>query len=255
MRIDIDGDGIVYKVGFALQSKAHKQINADLICPYVTAIMSSILQAYAGYEYRVYLGTDTKLFRHDVATLQPYKGTRKKNSRPVLYQEVRDYLEYKFGALYVDGEEVDDRLGINMYTGRANAITTKDKDLRQIPGEIYDWDLKKKYYITPLEGYRFFCEQLVTGDITDNVPGLVKQLKLMGHHTESKLLHYSRENGKGYQQSLKESLLKQESEKDMYKVVVDLYKKYELYSEERLLELGRLLWIRRAEGEIWQPPI
>ena len=43
-----------------------------------------------------------------------------------------------------------------------------------IPGMHYNFKNEINYTITPEQGWRSFCQQLLTGDSTDNIPGLPK---------------------------------------------------------------------------------
>ena len=80
--------------------------------------------------------------------------------------------------------------------------------------------------VTDEEGLFNFYQQILTGDRVDNIVGLT---------------------GIGPVKSKK--LLEGLSEQEMYAKCVELYE-----SEERVIENARLLWLRREEGQIWNPP-
>ena len=48
----------------------------------------------------------------------------------------------------------------------------QDKDLDQIPGRHYNWTTGEAYQVSAREGLTFFFQQILSGDSTDNIPGL-----------------------------------------------------------------------------------
>ena len=171
--------------------------------------------------------TGTNNFRVDVATIQPYKGNRKA-ARPLHYQALRDYFIDKCGAIVTDGHEADDALG--MCQRPDTVICSTDKDLNMIPGLHYNWTHDKLYSVSGIEGLRNFYIQLLTGDTTDNIRGI---------------------EGVGPVKAAK-ALQGLVSEEDMYWKCLEMYEDstYER-PYEALLETGRLLWIMRQDGDIW----
>lgn len=183
MRLLIDADILVYRCGFAtnnedvafakynMRKQIDRIINATGICKY-TAYLS---------------GKDN--FRIKRATLVPYKGNRAKTERPIHYGALRDYLVSDFGAVIIDGMEADDALGIEQVKNivwtadgrikRNNTIIVSiDKDLDIIPGNHYNFVKELTYVITPIQGLRNFYKQMLTGDASDNIPGLYKYGKV-----------------------------------------------------------------------------
>jgi 5'-3' exonuclease len=47
-----------------------------------------------------------------------------------------------------------------------------DKDLLQVPGMHYNWVRDEKILVTPEVGLRKLYQQVLTGDGTDNIPGI-----------------------------------------------------------------------------------
>ena len=63
-------------------------------------------------------------------------------------------------------------MGIYSSSGRGIAVTI-DKDLKGVTGWHYNPDKDTKpRYVSPEEAERFFCQQWLTGDSTDGIPGL-----------------------------------------------------------------------------------
>jgi len=74
----------------------------------------------------------------------------------------------------VDRLEADDLIGMMVSSGKAVGITV-DKDLRQVPGWHWNPDKEEKpVYVSQDDADRFFYQQWMTGDSTDNVWGLWK---------------------------------------------------------------------------------
>ena len=108
-------------------------------------------------------------------------------------------------------------------------IASVDKDLDQIAGWHYNFVKKVGYNITPEEGMYRFYKQILTGDSADNIIGI----RGVGPVTADKLLSEATD------------------EMEMYSICLEQYEG----NEERVIENARLLWLRRYEDELWQPPI
>jgi hypothetical protein len=126
-------------------------------------------------DYRIWL-SGSKNFRDAIAKTKPYKGNRLETPKPSYYKDVGDYLVASWGAVYSEGIEADDAIGIAAMEARSNSagyvLVTNDKDLRQIPGEHYDWIKKEFSTVSPKEAKQQLFAQILSGDPTDNIPGL-----------------------------------------------------------------------------------
>lgn len=118
-------------------------------------------------------------FREQVATVTKYKGTRKA-PRPYHYQAIRDHLTSKYGAVTVDGIEADDKIVIRQNELKGEGIiASRDKDLRQMYGWHYSWaagdnqPVKPLYEISYEEGMRNYFQQMLEGDVVDNILGVI----------------------------------------------------------------------------------
>lgn len=114
-------------------------------------------------------------FRYRIATVRPYKGNRDVTHKPVYLSEGREWLQSKYGAIVVDGIEADDALGIEAAKNlKGSIIVTNDKDLKQIPCWHYNWTTptEEPVYASPKDAGLFFFQQVLSGDATDNVPGI-----------------------------------------------------------------------------------
>lgn len=122
-------------------------------------------------------------FRHQVATVKPYKGNRKKE-KPHWYQAIRDHLVSVYGAVIVDGMEADDACAIEAtaYPDKTKCIiVSRDKDLLQVPYiSVYAYPLNNSPEVLhwdrlPTSSFLCYLKQVVTGDSTDNYPGLPRK--------------------------------------------------------------------------------
>ena len=178
-------------------------------------------------------------FRDGVATIKPYKGNRDKAHKPIHGPAIREYMKKHYDCNVSEDEEADDVVGYEHYRMYLNdpygtVICTVDKDIDMIPGMHYNFIKEESYFIDDAQADRYFYMQLLTGDATDNIPGLPG----VGPKTAAKML-------------------------DGLKMVDDYYavakKAYaEKYPEDgmgALIENARLLWIRRYPHQWWQPPV
>jgi DNA polymerase-1 len=134
-----------------------------------------------------------------------------------------------------EGEEADDALGIaqTQLGPLESVIITQDKDLDMIPGLKYNFVEDETYSVTPEQGHYNFCMQLLTGDATDNIPGLPRI-------------------GKAKAKAALEGI---ETE-DLMAAVMQMYQAHAPTEDwyEYLREQGKLLWIRQEPGQDWEPP-
>jgi 5''-3'' exonuclease (including N-terminal domain of PolI) len=125
-------------------------------------------------EYRIFL-SGAENFRTKLAVTKPYKGTRSE-IKPTYYKEIGEYLTENWKAETTTGIEADDAIGIAAMEAKERqvdyVIVSNDKDLKQIPGLHYDWVKKEFYNVSAKEAKTAFFTQLLTGDATDNVPGI-----------------------------------------------------------------------------------
>lgn len=222
------------------------------------AKLKTIFENVGSRTYEMYLTASAvkQNFRADIATLLPYKGNRIDLERPFYYEKVRELLVNEYKAIMITGQEADDILGIRQYeiakqhgNFEFSCIATIDKDLQMIEGNHYHL---KKHLLTTVseeEGLKHFYCQLLKGDCIDNIPGIVKLLKITNRDEEAKKLIYSRP---GYLARLEEFKLTHTAQ-ECYNYVKTIYESYGFGSKE-LLEIGRLLWIRRDYNQLWELP-
>jgi hypothetical protein len=190
-------------------------------------------------------------FRHEVAKTAPYKGNRKDVPKPSNLPEARAWLQSKWGSIVSQGEEADDLIGIAATKGdpETTVVCTIDKDMLQIPCWHFNFVKNTWTKVSEAEGSLFFYTQILTGDAADNIKGIFR----VGPVKAGKIL---------------DGLT---TEEELYKACVDAYANSEYarvnvidlgdessvaipWATDRVLENARLLWLRRYEGETWEPP-
>lgn len=205
-------------------------------------LTESIIQAFDNSPFQIYLSGDNN-FRYNVCA--DYKSHRKLARTPHHLSLCREYLVDIYGAVIANNEEADDRLGIEQYKIRKQnknitpVVCSLDKDLNMIDGWHYKWPFRgtasKLYYVSPIEAYRNFYKQLIVGDKTDNIEGL------------------SEKAPKRRTFSIK-PLDNMQTAQEMEDYVFEGYAMK--YCDEKAFEqmtiMGRLLWIRRKENELWR---
>lgn len=234
MHLLIDCDTPVYAA-----SVVHENDSLEQACYEVDTIISNILEATKATSFKVFLTGDNN-FRYNI--YPEYKGNRLGKPVPRHRKDVQDHVARNWDAVVSDGCEADDLLGVaqmeNAREGRGEltCISSIDKDLNCIEGLHYHPGIKRNqvyikdphfYTITPEEALKFFYTQLLTGDTTDNVKGVLG----IGAKKAQALLQDCK------------------TEKEMFDIVRDAYS-----CDEEMLMNGRVLWIWKKMNDVWEPP-
>ena len=218
----LDGDVVVYRCGFA-NNEESEGINVWQAEEMIKRTLADI----GTDKYELYL-SDTLENNYRFKFDPEYKANRKDMAKPVHYKAIRQRLLDEWGAVITEGEEADDMLGIRQTEESNTTVCSIDKDLLQIPGNHYDLAKRTFQSVEYTDGLRHFYKQLLIGDRVDNITGVWQ----IGPKKAAGLL---------------DSVV---NEVEMFDRVRTLYN-----DDERLLKNGRLLWIRRHRGEIWNFPI
>ena len=175
MSLLIDADFIVYKCCAATESEI--DWGDDVI-----VVSSNFSDAYAMVERELYkiaedLGCfdDTILFFTDSVNFRKqidpaYKGHRNRK-KPCGYRRVINKLKEDYQVVVMPQLEADDALGIYATKEEGHIICSPDKDMRQIPGDLYDLS-DGVVTITKEEGDRWHYIQTLAGDQTDGYSGV-----------------------------------------------------------------------------------
>jgi len=165
------GDVIVYRIGFATQSKDEDgEVVAEPL-PYALhstkVFINNMIKKTEADSYRLFL-TGKDNFRMKVDP--EYKANRKGTAKPVHYDEIRKYMANHLKAEVIDGMEADDALALNQTED--TVIASIDKDLLMVAGRHYNFVKDEYKTVTPEEGIRWFYTQLLMGDKVDNIIGI-----------------------------------------------------------------------------------
>ena len=227
----IDSDLIAYRISFACKDESETHAKYSLNNYVNDILVRGVDKAYPDCfadQWKLYLTGDNN-FRVSIAKTAVYKGNRLA-PKPQHLPALRKHLVDEWGAVVIEGQEADDAVAIHATElGYNNSvITSVDKDLDQIPGWHYNFVKDVAYHITPEEGMYRFYKQILTGDSADNIIGL----KGIGPVKADKILDEC------------------DTEVKLYNACVQAYDG----NEERVLENAQLLWLRRYEGQMWEPP-
>ena len=224
-----DGDVFAYRVAYATNRDSQKEARVKLNDLLQVSLEKVVGWPWGQSDYEVYLTCSGHQFRHDIAKTHVYKGNRKGTEKPKHLQYIRDYMEGEWGAIVSVEQEADDCLAIAATDlDHDCTIVSIDKDMLQVPCWHYNPVKDVMVKVSETEGLRFFYSQILTGDSVDNIHGL----KGVGPKTAELMLEDAW------------------TEDDLWETVVKAYDG----DVDRIVENARLLWLRRYEGELWEPP-
>ena len=273
MRAILDGDILRYEIGFAAEKGWQARVGDEAALPpfdYVRDMLNQRIGYIKGATRSAYSTiyiTEGKTFREDIATVKPYKGNRPDN-KPWHYKNLTVYLRDVLGARVVTDIEADDAMAIDhIQSADDTVLCSRDKDLRQVPGEYFSWELGRQpeyqAVVHPAgfldykpesrklsgNGYYFFASQMLTGDVVDNIPGLPG-------YGPKKAFEVLREAfGSGPTSPLEVS--SEPMERAESAVYSEYEKVYGSEADERMTEQARLCWITRrlnpdGTPELWR---
>lgn len=121
-------------------------------------------------------------FRNEVYPL--YKANRIGVVRPKYLNEIKTALMRRYKYKIEEGFEADDILAREVYADRNSILVTIDKDLLQVRGLHYNFLTGVKQYVDEHRASLLYWRQVLTGDSTDNIPGL----RGVGSKTAAKLI-------------------------------------------------------------------
>lgn len=245
----IDADVVCYRCGFAAEKK-HRAVQEDgsiehtrevqplpFALQNVNTVMESFQRKFDKIE--VYLSGKNN-WRKEFATVLPYKGNRSVFARPFHYHTIREHLIHRWGAVLSSDREADDDIGVRATDGENEyCIVSIDKDLKQIPGQHFNWVKNEYTSVNERDGIRFFYEQCLIGDSTDNIGGVFG----IGPVTARKLLAGCAKE-RALWQTVRKCWL------DHYPVAYTGGHD----TTRALLETAQLLWISRTGRLRWSPP-
>ena len=167
----IDADSIIYRIALKTDISLKKAMEY-----YDRAIEEIQWETCSGKVFVALKGEGN--FRYDIEP--DYKGQRKVSTIDEAVVERRKDLNeyaYSLGHFKSDNCEADDVVSIwaqqALDAGVHFVIAHIDKDIDMVEGWHYNFTKETLYYICKDQGYRKMCLQMLTGDSTDNIQGLV----------------------------------------------------------------------------------
>ena len=174
MKLLIDCDFVVYKCCAA--AEAEIDFGDDVI-----VVTSSFKEAYScvkrelkrienkfgSFDETILFFSDSKNFRKDIQ--KNYKGHRNRK-KPCAYRRVINKLSEEYSVIKMPTLEADDSMGIYATKHTGNIIVSPDKDMRQIPGML--WNFEESTLIKPEDGAKWHLIQTMAGDNTDGYAGV-----------------------------------------------------------------------------------
>ena len=174
MNLLIDADYIVYKCCAACEkeidygedvifvtsnySDAYKAVTRDI---------SNITKQFGDFATPILFFSDSNNFRKKISP--DYKGHRNRK-KPCGYKRVISNLKIQYNVIIMKQLEAEDAMGIYATAHPGNCIVSPDKDMKQIPGKLYN--LEDNWVITEEEGAKWHLIQTLAGDQTDGYSGV-----------------------------------------------------------------------------------
>jgi uncharacterized protein YijF (DUF1287 family) len=183
--------------------------------------------------------------RDTIAKVKPYKGNRVNTAKPVHYAAVRRYMMTRWNAIKVDGWEADDAVAAAAaaldYDPAYVMIVSQDKDLRTVPGLLFNYRRGTYELITERQAHVNFYRQMLAGDVTDNICGAT----LCGEVKAEKLITEDMTEAQMWATACAE-------------FKASLSRRGCLYTDRDpvsvAIEMGQLLHMSRVYGDVWMPP-
>lgn len=176
----IDADSIQYVVGWQHRDSD----DVDSVIHKVDQFLQDILVAVQATQYAGFFSPSIT-YRHD--EYPAYKATRKDPHPGIAkwkpYIKEHCMNNWKFDLF--PKLEADDAVAVLQGSMVNSVICSPDKDLKQIPGNHYDYNKGTRCLISEEEGMYNWAFQMLVGDIGDNIKGI----KGMGKVGASKLVN------------------------------------------------------------------
>jgi DNA polymerase-1 len=174
MKILCDADFIVYKACAAAESEVDFGDDVILVTSNFRDAYNATKRELSKLENKLGPFTSMILFFSDSTNfrkkiLPEYKGHRNRK-KPCGYKRVIEALKKEYKVIIKPGLEADDSMGIYSTKFPGNIIASPDKDMRQIPGKLYNFD--EIFTIDKDAGAKWHLIQSMAGDQTDGYSGV-----------------------------------------------------------------------------------
>lgn len=261
----IDLDILLYQDGYASDSQCKRDSNnnsLEFTVMYIDRHIKRIKEQIGADEVVLFMTGPTN-FRKEIDSILPYKGNRNPDHKPSQYDAAKAYYATLPNTVVVADMEADDAMAITAcqlardFPDREIIICTQDKDLKTVPCTIYNWKDAVYENINPLLAQYFLHTQIMTGDTSDNIKGLVG----VGPSTARSLLkNYQRICEVVLALSIEHNALIVDANSPFF---IDYRRGIEAttlreyhhrgYSYLDFLETGNLVMIRKSHGDTYLP--
>ena len=175
MKLLIDADYIVYKSCAGAETDIDWGDDVIMVVSKFSEAMTNVqrelikIRNYFMWDVpeMILFFSDSVNFRKKI--LPSYKGHRNRK-KPCGYRRVISELSKQYEVIRMPTLEADDAMGIYATANPGNVIVSPDKDMRQIPGKLYNMD--ELVEITEEEGRQWHLIQTLAGDQTDGYSGV-----------------------------------------------------------------------------------
>ncbi len=174
MKLLIDADFIVYKSCAAAETEIDWGDDVIMVTSRFSDAMKATqreiekLKTFFMWDIPeiILFFSDSTNFRKGL--LPEYKGHRNRK-KPCGYKRVINTLKETYEVIIMPTLEADDSMGIYSTKYPGNTICSPDKDMRQIPGNLYN--MEDFTSISEADGKRWHLIQSCSGDQTDGYSG------------------------------------------------------------------------------------
>ncbi len=174
MKLLIDADYIVYKSCAAAETEIDWSDDTILVTSNfndaysaTTNELTKLQNEFGSLSDLILFFSDSVNFRKKI--LPEYKGHRNRK-KPCGYKRVINKLKTEYKVIVMPELEADDAMGIFSTQYPGNLIISPDKDMKQIPGKLYNLD--ETFTVSPEEGAKWHLIQTLSGDQTDGYAGV-----------------------------------------------------------------------------------
>jgi len=174
MKLLIDADFIVYKSCAAVETEVDFGDDVILVTSNFSDAyaatnreLTKIKNKFGTFSEMILFFSDSINFRKQI--LESYKGHRNRK-KPCGYKRVINALRKEYKVIIKPSLEADDAMGVYSTKYPGNCIVSPDKDMRQIPGQLYNLD--EVFTVKKDEGAKWHLIQSLAGDQTDGYSGV-----------------------------------------------------------------------------------
>ena len=174
MKLLVDADYIVYKCCAGAETEVDYGSDVIVVSSKFTDAMKNVERELEKISLAFPFQTDLHLYFSDSTNFrksieESYKGHRNRK-KPCGYRRVINELYNRYPCKILPTLEADDAMGIYATLEPGNVIVSPAKDMRQIPGQLYN--MTEMMSVTPEEGRNWHFIQTLAGDQTDGYSGV-----------------------------------------------------------------------------------